>query len=132
MPVHVRWEDAEQTITRLDFVHTFTMNDVFDAWREELNMMHSVSNPVFSLNVFTETRMLIGGLSVTKIVRFIQQNPPPNLVMTIQVADNSTVRGVLATIAKLMSHEVRIVATIEEAKKIIEQCRAEQVTLVES
>lgn len=124
MPVTASWHDSEQTITRVDFVNGFTMNEIFDAWLAELDATLSVDRPVYSLNVFADDAMIVGGFSMTKILAFIRANRAPNLQLTVQVAGSAAIRRILTGIAAVMPHEVHIVATEDEAYAIISEHEA--------
>ncbi|MEM6281645.1 MAG: hypothetical protein AAF787_05600 [Chloroflexota bacterium] len=119
MTITVSWHDDEHTITRLDFKGNVTINELFDAWREELLLMRSVDHPVYSLNVFENYHMMLGHISVNKLVSFIRDNRSDNLQMTIQITEGTSLRRMLATLAALMPHDVRIVPTIADAEAII-------------
>ncbi|MEL6151400.1 MAG: hypothetical protein AAFV33_28000 [Chloroflexota bacterium] len=117
--ITVSWHDAAHTITRLDFKGYVTVNEVFDAWREELVLMRSVDHPVYSLNVFENYHMVPGHINVNKLVTFIRDNRADNLQMTIQTSEGTMMRRMLATISAVMPNDVRIVSTVAEAEQII-------------
>ena len=124
MPITVRWDDPEQTITYLTFTDTLHVNDLFAAWHEEITMQTSVSHSVYSLNDLTRAQPVLRGINLRGLVEFVQQHQAPNLKMTVQVAPSSVIRHSLQMIAKLMPHEVHVVATLAEAYAIIEADKA--------
>lgn len=123
MTLHVCWHDIDKTITRIDFIGNFSIEDVYEAWAAELEMMHSVAHPVYSLNYVAPTGVVSYSFTgrIREIREFIENNQAPNLQMTVQVAPNAMVRGVLRTIARMMPQTVHVVETYTEAFAIINQ-----------
>ena len=126
MAIHVGWDDpTTKTISRVDFEGTFDINAVFDAWQHEFVQIRTVGHRVYSLNLFNQTPALSGtGFSITKIRAFIAREPLPNLIFTVQVAEERLVRNFLKTIASTMSFEVHVVASLNDAYALINAHKA--------
>lgn len=121
MTLNVCWHDAEKTITRIDFEGQFSIEDVYVAWAEELQLMRSVTHPVYSLNYVAPVGVVSYSFTgrIRELREFVEKNRAPNLQMTVQVAPNRMVRGVLRTIARMMPHTVYVIETYADAHAII-------------
>lgn len=124
MPITVHWDDPEQTITYMTFKGAPHVDTLFTAWREELAMQTSVDHPVYSLNDFTHVHPVLHGVSLRRLVDFIQHNQAPNLRMTVQFTPAPVVHHSLHVIAALMPHRVHIVKTLADARRVIEADKA--------
>ncbi len=119
MPVELYWDPDEKNTTRIDFTGVVSMAELFDVWMREAEMQREISEPVYSLNNFYTIQPTIRNINVKQLVAFVQGNMPPNLQMTVQVADMSFLRRVLATLSMTMGHSVYVVSSMDEARSII-------------
>ena len=119
MPVQVKWFDEGRTIVRLDITDQYSMKELHEMWATEREMMYTVEHPVYSLNVFQTFYIPHKEFKPTAERDYVSKRIPPNLQLTIQVAPNAMMRGILRTVASIMPHRVYVVPTIEEGLQII-------------
>ncbi len=119
MPITVSWDDDAHTITRVEFYGLFNFDDILDAWTEELSLVHSVAYDVYSLNVFNVIAPSVRGFNTAKLRKFSENIDAPNLKLTVQVSENSMLRGALGFLPMPMPHPRKIVASLDEAYALI-------------
>lgn len=119
MPVRVQWDDTDQTISQVIFEGQFTFADISTAWREEINMLNSVSYPVYSINLFKTIAPFVQGLNVRELKAFGEQTHIPHLQMTVFVAESLMVRQFLRGLSLQLPHLTQTVETLEEAYDLI-------------
>ncbi|MFZ4828502.1 MAG: hypothetical protein ACOYLB_14215 [Phototrophicaceae bacterium] len=119
MSIQVQWFDEGQTIVRIDITDQYTINELHQAWATEREMMYSVSYAVYSLNVFQTFYIPHKEFKPTAERDYVSKRIPPNLQLTVQVAPNAMMRGILRTVASIMPHQVYVVPTVEEGLRLI-------------
>lgn len=119
MSIEVKWFDEGHTIVRIDIVDQYNMTELHRAWATEREMMYAVDYPVYSLNVFQTFYIPHKEFKPTAERDYVSKRIPPNLQLTVQVAPNAMMRGILRTVASIMPHRVYVVPTIEEGLQII-------------
>lgn len=124
MPITVSWDDDAQTITRVQFEGAFVFNDIIEAWKAELALIHSVTHPVYSLNVFGVMPFTVKGLDVKRLREFAEGMQTPNLQMTVQVIENPLLRSVIATLPLNVPGERHVVSSEAQAYALIAQHKA--------
>ncbi len=123
MPVTVSWDDDAHTITCVTFEGKFNFEDIFAAWEQEIDLFHSVTHPVYSINVFGRVPLTVKGLSVRKLQAFARAVPAANLQMTVQVSSNPLARHFLTALNLQLPADLYVVATLDEAYALIEAHR---------
>lgn len=119
MPIHISWDDTQQTITRLEFQGVISFGEVIDAWEKELELFNSVSHPVYSLNVFGAIPLSLKGFNIRRLRAFAMSMQVDHLQMTVQSAESPMLRHFLHTMKLPMAKGVYVVQSLDEAYSII-------------
>lgn len=125
MPINLSWDESIENTTRLNFTGLISLDELFMLWEQEAAMQREIDGPVYSLNYFENVSPSLRGVSMKRLMDFVQSNKPDNLQMTVQVAGNGLIRRSLMTIAATMPHKVYVVKTLDAGYAIIRENRTE-------
>lgn len=123
MGIHVRWDDAEQTILYCEFEAEWDLNDFHKMIDDMYAFMTSVNHPVYTINDYTKSKMPPRQWLSTG--RHVQQRSSINSELSIVVGANTFVKVMLNVAQKLFLNNMHIVTTdtVDEAYRLIAEKR---------
>ena len=128
MPIHVRWENKEQTIVRLDFVSPVSWEIFQAAIDETVSLVASVNHRVDILSIPGEVPMPPG--SPAQQVQRAFKKLPPNIGMVVMVTSDDYARTIVSAVGGVyLGKRYRAAETVEEACRLIEDHRAKASTI---
>jgi len=124
MPIEVVWADQEKTIVQYTFTDKWTWAEFYPALQQALEMETSVTHRV-DVIVDMRNSPIIPSNALSNI-KIIANKQPPNLRLSVLVSANALVSTLLNLAGRLnqnIARDYRMVATMEEAHKRIQQDR---------
>ena len=124
MPIHVYWEDANQTIVRYDFEGRWTWDELYTAYYQAIAMENSVTQRVdIILDMRTSAFIPANALLHMKN---LSEKQPPNVGLSVFVTTNAFVTSLYNTAIKFyakIAFYFRLVKTLDQAHTMIADTR---------
>lgn len=131
MPLHVYWDDREQSILRCDSEGKWTWDEYHNSLNQVCDMARDIGHRVDLINVELPGASMPAGSPLPHFNR-ASKVLPDNVGLNIVVVRSAVVRAMASMMGKMpgnQMHTIKMVATIDEAMSAIAQDREKHVAM---
>ena len=130
MGITVAWDDAEQTIVRMNFIGRWTNDELRSVGTQSILMLRSTQHPVYVVSDFTASASVPVG--VLWQARDLNQMRPSNWEAGITITQDALARNLLELFGVIYLGQRRkriyAVRTVEEALELIGKLKRDKRT----